>query len=397
MTLGRFRQRLGRFKLEIFRKPNAHRTRIAFSPRPVIREAQKQVVYDCGFAVPLIQEEQQKEMMMPESPPAVAVEYQDRKTGLVVFGVLMVAMGCLVALFVPLMLWAQVASAKTTHVAATPQTMMPAAIFSSLFAIGLVWLGIGSILARRWARALILILSWTWLVIGILSMIYLVFLMPQIMEALDTATPPGRAGIPKNLKTTILIVQGIFSFFLYVVLPGVWVLFYKSKNVKTTCEVRDPVPRWTDRCPLPVLAISVWAGFGAVSMLLVAFMYRGIMPFFGMFLTGIWGTAGWILLAILWGYAARAIYKLEISGWWIVLLGMCLASISGFLTYSRHDIGELYRLIGYPEEQIALVEKFNFFKNRTLAWSTLAFSVPFVGYLLYIRKYFTRPAALASR
>jgi hypothetical protein len=338
-----------------------------------------------------------KKTMMSDLPPAVAVEYQDRKTGLIVFGVLLVLMGGFTALSVPLILLAQFASAKTTTVPANPQAIIPAALFCSLVAIGFIWLGIGSILARRWARALILILSWTWLVIGIVSMIYLAVLMPQIMAALDAATPPGRAEIPKGMKTTILIVQGVFSFFLYVVVPGTLVLFYRSKNVKTTCEIRDPVSRWTDRCPLPVLAISLWAGFAAVTMFLVAFMYRGILPFFGTFLSGVWGATGWILLAILWGYSARAVYKLERSGWWIVLLGMCLATISTFLTYWRHDIVELYRLMGYPEEQIAQIQRFNFFKNGTLAWSTLVFSLPMVAYLLYVRRFFTRRVASASR
>jgi len=37
-------------------------------------------------------------------------------------------------------------------------------LFYALLAVLFVWLGIGSIMARRWARALVLVSSWFWLV-----------------------------------------------------------------------------------------------------------------------------------------------------------------------------------------------------------------------------------------
>ena len=92
-----------------------------------------------------------------------------------------------------------------------PQTTMPAAIMCGLIAVVLIWLGIGSILARRWARALLLILSWTWLAMGVVALIYLAFLLPQIMATIDSTRRPGQAEIPQGIKTTIMVVQGIFA------------------------------------------------------------------------------------------------------------------------------------------------------------------------------------------
>jgi MFS family permease len=330
--------------------------------------------------------------------PVVPIEFKDRKTGLIVFGILTALGGCIVALLVPLIVWAQFVSAQTTHVPVNSRVMTFAAIFYGLVAVGFIWLGIGSILTRRWARALLLILSWSWLAIGIVSMIYLAFLVPQMMAVLDSNVRPGHAEVPQAVKTTILVVQGIFSLFLYVVLPGIWVLFYRSKNVKVTCEVRDPAPRWTDRCPLPVLALSIWAAFGGAVMLLFPFLTGGVLPFFGVFLSGMSGIAVCLLVAVLWGYSARALYRLERSGWWIITVGICLLSISAFVTYWRHDLSELYRLMGYPEEQVAQLQMFSgILKGPMLSWSTFLFTLPFVGYLLYVRKFFTRPALPASR
>jgi len=335
---------------------------------------------------------------MTESFAPLQVEYQDRKTGLIVFGILTILTGCIMALFVPLIIWAQFVAAETTRVPVNPRAMIPAVIFCGLFAVTLIWLGIGSILTRRWARALLLISSWTWLAIGIVSVAYLAFLLPQIMAVVDSNVRSSQTNAPKGVMTIVLIVQGIFSLIIYVILPGIWVLFYRSKNVRITCEVRDPVPRWTDRCPLPVLAVSIWAAFGAVTMLIFPFLDGGVLPFFGVFLSGISGIAVCLVIAVLWGYSARALYRLEWTGWWIFLVGMCVLSLSAVVTYLRHDLSEMYRLMGYPEQQVAQLEQFNVvFKGQTLAWSTVIFMVPCLGYLLYLRRFFTPRALSESR
>jgi hypothetical protein len=157
------------------------------------------------------------------------------------------------------------------------------------------------------------------------------------------------------------------------------------------------VVRWTDRCPLPVLAVSLWAAVGAAAMLAFPFFYNGIVPFFGVFLSGITGRTVCVVIALLWAYAARALYRLEIAGWWIMVVGSVLLGVSGFLTYMRHDLMEVYRLMGYPEAQIAQLQRLNVVHGPMLAWSTLGFAVPLVIYLLFIQRFFTPRAESASR
>jgi hypothetical protein len=57
-------------------------------------------------------------------------------------------------------------------------------------AVALIWLGIGSIKARRWARALLLIFSWSWLVMGVCMTAVMPFFMAKVM-----------ANLPPNAKT----------------------------------------------------------------------------------------------------------------------------------------------------------------------------------------------------
>jgi hypothetical protein len=312
---------------------------------------------------------------------------KDRKTGLVIFGILTSLMGLLCALFVPLMLFGQAMAAK----AGTPQnsqTIIPAILIYGLLAVVLVWLGVGSMMARRWARALLLIFSWSWLTIGVISTGVMVLVLPQVMEVISATNPPGQPEVPAAAKTLMLVVPMLMIGVIYVLLPAAWVLFYRSSHVKATCEVYDPVVRWTDRCPLPLLAVSLWLAFSVPTMLMMAVAFKGVLPMFGSFVFGPPGSALCILIALLLGYSAWAFYKLDLRGWWIIVVSIVLFSISAFITYSRHDLMELYSLMGYPEEQIAQLRKFNFLKGSTMAWASLCGMLPILGYLIYVRRYF---------
>jgi len=53
------------------------------------------------------------------------------------------------------------------------------------------------------------------------------------------------------LAAAILGVAG----FIYVLLPGAFLLFYRSPSVAETCQARDPSPQWTDGCPPRLLTL----------------------------------------------------------------------------------------------------------------------------------------------
>ena len=180
---------------------------------------------------------------------------------------------------------------------------------------------------------------------------------------------------------------------MFVLLPVIWVVFYGSRNVKATCEAHDPVERWTDHCPLPVLAASLWLAFSVPAMLVMALSYRGVIPVFGVFVTGPVGSALYVVIAAIWAYAAWALYKLNRLGWWVIIFAIILFSISAALTYSRHDLMELYTLMGYPQAQIDLMKKYNFMNGQTMVWCTLGGTIPFLGYLRFtFARFFARPS-----
>jgi hypothetical protein len=326
-------------------------------------------------------------MDSPPELPDTPSEFKDYKTGLVLFGILTILLGGVCALFVPLMFFGQAMSAKSGAPTNT-QAIIPAIVMHAALAIALVWLGVGSMMARRWARALLLIFSWSWLIIGLISMVFMAFFLPQIMQAVQSSTPPGQPEMPAAAKSLMMIIPMVFLGVVYVILPGAWLLFYRSKHVKATCEARDPKVRWTDRCPLPVIGVSLWLAFSAAMMLMMAVAYKGILPVFGTLVFGPAGSALCVLFALLWGYCAWGLYKLDRRALWIVVTSMVVFSISAFVTYSHHDLMELYALMGYPQEQIDQIAKFNFLNGPKMAWASIGAAVPLVAYLLYIRRYF---------
>lgn len=321
---------------------------------------------------------------MESTPPPVL--YKDRSTGLTIFGTLTILKGGIVSLFVPLLLFVMATSSKTTG--ATPQfsSILPAVLLYGVLAIALVWLGIGSIMARRWARALMLIYSWSWLIMGVVCLGFMAVILPKTFANLPADTTEGDTAV----MTGILIGMLLFSGVIWLVLPAIWTFFYSSRHVKATCERRDPVTRWTDACPLPVLALCLWLAFSVPMMLLMPLAYHGVMPFFGIFLTGLPGALLGMILAALCGYSAWSMYRLEKHGWWIIFAGLCLLILSNLLTFSHHDISEMYRLMDYPETQIAQIQKSGLLTGNRLAWFITFSTTPILAYLLFIKKYFSR-------
>jgi hypothetical protein len=187
--------------------------------------------------------------ILPISP--VATDYKDRSTGLTVFGIATILLGGACGMMVPLMIAVQAMAAKTTGIPPNYQSAAFAAGLYGMIAVVMVWLGYGSIMARRWARTLLLIFAGSWLLMGVISMAFMVIMMPQIMESVRLSQPPGQPQLPEAAFSLVMGLMFVIMGVIFLVLPGIWALFYRSPHVKATCEARDPVERWTDRCPAP--------------------------------------------------------------------------------------------------------------------------------------------------
>ncbi len=312
-------------------------------------------------------------------------DYKDRKTGLVVFGILQISLGVLCALMVPLMIMGMIVSTAAGGDAVEGfnlRMMIPSALFYVLLAVWFIWIGMGSVKAQRWARALVLVSSWIWLVCGACGFVFVLLFLPNMFDQM-----PENVEIPAAVVAVMKCVTVAFMALFYVIIPGVLVMFYKSRDVKATCEYRDTKIRWTDKCPLPVLGVSLVCVFWIVSMLSMV-AYRWTIPFFGVILSGNSGAIVVLVLVLLLGYAAWGAYKLDMKAWWctlVVLVGWFLSSI---ITFSKVDIQTFYEQMGFPEQQLEIM------KQYSSLWGSMSlflgiWVIVILAYLLYIRKYFT--------
>jgi len=323
--------------------------------------------------------------MQPESqlPEATSPEFKDRRAGLICFGVLEILLGALCVLFIPLMLFGQAMAAKTSGGETQYRMILPAVAVYGVMAALFVALGTGSIRGRRWARALSLILAWSWLAVGVVGTAVYAVILPKIFGASGAAP-----GVPESARMAIIVVALTFMAVILIALPAALVVFYQSKHVKATCEARDPVVRWTDRCPLPVLALSLWLLYGGVCMLLMPVAYHGVVPFFGVLLSGAPGMAFCFVQAALWVYLARAVYRLKPEGWWILLVALVVIGVSSLITFARVDLIEMYRLMGYPEAQIELIRRYQFLQSSGMVWCVALGFGALLAYLCYVKKFF---------
>lgn len=321
-------------------------------------------------------------------PPPPVIDFKDRRRGLMVFGILEILLGVLCLLMVGLMVLGQAMASRAGGGAAfNAQMMVPAMVVYVTLAAGFVWLGIGSIRYRRWARALVLILAWFWLCVGVITIPLLGVVMPRILAG----SAPNGQGLPPGMLVTVMVFQLVFMTLFFVVLPGVLVFFYQSRHVKATCEARDPVRRWTDACPLPALAVACSLWLGSIMMLAIPFAYRGTMPCFGTIVTGLPGTLLALALAALFFWLGGMWYRLKAAGWWWLLATLVVLSISNFITFSRVDLIDLYQKMGYPEAQLEMIRRQGWLSSGFMLWNSLVWLVPMLGYLVWVRRFF-RPA-----
>ena len=278
-------------------------------------------------------------------------------------------------------------TAKTTHAPTDFATIVPVTAMYGTMAVALVWLGIGSVMARRWARALLLVFSWSWLVVGVIAVIVMAFVLPKILTNLPADATNGQPALPAESMGIMMAVMFLFYGVLFVMMPAAWMFFYQSRHVRATCEARDPVARWTDACPLPVLGLCVWLWISAAMMLVMPVSGHAVMPFYGVFLTGLPATLWCLTVAVLWGCAAGLLYRLDPRGWWLILTAMCLIMVSSLLTFARHDVLEMYQLMGYPEAQIQQIQQTGLLEGNRMAWLIALSALPFLGYILFIRKF----------
>jgi len=316
--------------------------------------------------------------------------HKDRSGAIVAFGVLelLIALGCVAMICFTLIavLIRPPATSAAMPPGYPPGYPPPAAslAIAALYYLGIAvvfgWLGVGSILARRWARTLSLALGWIWLVSGTIGGLFSLLLLPRIFAAMPKTGGPDMTGVAVGCAVAVIVP-------VLILLPIAFVLFYGGRNVRATFEARDPHPRWTDRCPFPVLVLALLAAFAVLPCALSAL--HPAFPFFGRLLTGAPGAAAMLLFALLQAALAWGLYKLRPAAWWGYLALWLVSVVSSVITFSRGlNWEELLRASGQPDNPMFRQVMIGMFQGPFFITVLVVLSLAFLGYLLWIKRYF---------
>jgi hypothetical protein len=315
------------------------------------------------------------EALSPPPPPA----FKNRRPGLIGCGVVHLLFGLMFVGFSLLMVLMVTAMKNAPQEAQMPPGMV---VYTSLFYLILaalfVTLGIGSMMARRWAPPLIQVTSWAWLVSGVVGGAVMGVMLPKTMASLPNAQPGAQA----FTLGCMAVVIGLFG----VGVPLAFLLFYRSTHVKATVEMLDPVPRWTDRHPVSILIFAAWMLFGAVCVLLSSFMYKAL-PIAGMMLRGWPVFVVMAAMATLLFWIGVGTLKRSPAAWWSAI-GMMIIGVIWGVSFMMSDPKTLYESMGMTlNPQQEAMTKVMYSSPFFYAWIAIVW-IGYLVFLLYLRRYF---------
>ncbi len=275
------------------------------------------------------------------------------------------------------------------------------AVFYGAIAAFLILVGIGSILAKNWARIAGLIAAWFWLAMGVIVSLTTALIMPAVLHQVEQQSqgPP----VPRLFFAIFFTVMAAF----YVGVPLAFVLIYSNKHVRMTClatsgrvlteqTAAQPIGTTTRGYPIAVGILVGWLAFGIVIAVPTLLFMSRPYPFFGTFLHGAAAIAAGEMMMLISGYFVWNLYKLRPLGWWGTLIVHLVYPLSAGITIARYGMhGYLLAILPDFESNPAYRMMGSFFTRLFPVLIWIGPVIVFV-YLLCIRRYFQEPPAAAA-
>ncbi len=324
--------------------------------------------------------------MEPQPPPP---SHKDQRVGLILFGALGIVAAALCGLFC--LFYAAMMAGAFGEAAKQPySTFLQVVGFYGGACVAFAWLGVGSILCRRWAPALIVAGAWLWLVSGAMGLVALIAMHGAFDHAMLQAMKESGKELQPGLLQAIKTVMFSFFAFVYLIIPGVLLAFYGRRSIRLTCVARDPSPRWTDGLPTPALILGLMLALGAVC--LIAAAANPAWPFFTTLLKGAPAHLAVLLQGVLLAVAAWGAFRLRPWAWWLGLV-LPLLMMASFAVFMRNaGMAAYLDTFVASDEQRKALEGSPFLEPQNWGWFMIAYPVAFVAFMIWVKKHFCAKA-----
>ncbi len=240
-------------------------------------------------------------------------------------------------------------------------------------------IGIGHVKLRRWALSLTQLCLWFWLGVGILLFGNLILLIPSVFKL--------------ELNRDVLLFQsvavGVSSFLILVLLPILAIGFYKSEKVKTVFEARDPNRYWTEKYPLPLLALLLLYAVMIVAMHITIF-FQGLFPMFGQIIFGRPAAYVIALCILILGILIYGTVGLKKWAWWGSLVYILLLTISTILSFSRYSFYDIILMMNLPAYEMGFIDKMILIHDYRLVGLLAIPLLVTLGLIIYSKRYFVK-------
>jgi hypothetical protein len=233
--------------------------------------------------------------------------------------------------------------------------MLGSGIWLFLASGGLIWLFVGSLRIKRWARDLLHALGWLLAAVVAMTAASQAVFLPRMLSDPTLLTGGAPAALPPGTQTTILIVSQVVALGFYLAPSLALILVYGLKHVRLTVAHFDPKPSWTDgKSPW---RLAWW-------LLLVTAASAALPSALSVdFLAAMWGEgsrpvilAGTLAGPLAWGALAWCVAKRPRTGWVLSLAGTVIGGAVSAAAVLRTDFAEAYRDLGMPDSQVRMME-----------------------------------------
>lgn len=318
-----------------------------------------------------------------------AVGFVDRRTRLLVIGILILVAGImclLMAGFMPIMLFLPKPPGVASGQGPQAIDIVPGMLLYVALAALAIALAVGMMRVRRWVRPVILCACTIWILIGIGATVLFCVMIPYMLKTMKMAAGPGMPVIPNGVAIAIMVGTGAFMVVLYLIVPALLMLAVQSRDVQATLEFFDPHPRWTDGVPLTVLGLAMACVLGAIGSVFA--MPRGLFMFFGTPLFGWPGRFALFVMLILLLVTAVLVFQRRTIGWWLLVLTTIVIPISWIVTLSRVKLGDMYKQMGMNTTQLQAMHMDSAAWSGTIIAQTILLTIVLLSIAWKARKHF---------